>query len=80
MAEAERRAARHRRNWLRSKQARRAAAGSASQNIVEDARRRAARDQQRTAFQPQSPPRSLAAGTGVATEGGHTGAVRKTIQ
>ena len=64
LAEAERRAAAARAQLAQIEQARRAAAEElrASQNIVEDARRRAARDQQRTlAFQPQSPPRSLAA-------------------
>ena len=63
VAEAERRAAAARAQLAQIEQARRAAAEElrASQNIVEDARRRAARDQQRTAFQPQSPPRSLAA-------------------
>jgi len=64
IAEAERRAAAARAQLDQIEQARRAAAEElrASQNIVEDARRRAARDQQRTlAFQPQSPPRSLAA-------------------
>jgi hypothetical protein len=63
VAEAERRAAAARAQLAQIEQARRAAAEElrASQNIVEDARRRAARDQQRAAFQPQSPPRSLAA-------------------
>ena len=64
IAEAERRAAAARAQLAQIEQARRAAAEElrASQNIVEDARRKAARDQQRTlAFQPQSPPRSLAA-------------------
>jgi len=64
VAEAERRAAAARAQLEEIERARRAAAEElrASQNIVEDARRRAARDQQRTlAFQPQSPPRSLAA-------------------
>ena len=74
--EAERRAAAARAQLAQIERARRAAAEElrASQNIVEDARRRAARDQQRTAFQPQSPPRSFGAGTGVATEdAGHAG-------
>ena len=84
LAEAERRAAAARAQLAQIEQARRAAAEElrASQNIVEDARRRAARDQQRTAFQPQSPPRSLAALEQEWRQKtpGTPGTVRKTIQ
>ena len=84
VAEAERRAAAARAQLAQIEQARRAAAEElrASQNIVEDARRRAARDQQRTAFQPQSPPRSLAALEQEWRQKtpGTPGTVRKTIQ
>ena len=84
VAEAERRAAAARAQLAEIERARRAAAEElrASQNIVEDARRRAAANQQRVAFQPQSPPRSLAAleQEWAARTPGTPGTVRKTIQ
>ena len=84
VAEAERRASAARAQLAEIERARRAAAEElrASQNIVEDARRRAAANQQRVAFQPQSPPRSLAALEQEWRQKtpGTPGTVRKTIQ